>query len=128
MATLPPDANPVNPFTDLAHPPPVNSVIDAPPPPVGHRNPINSVIYPPSPSADPDDDTLKRLKKCKANDVAVKKYRAKRKKLVKDLENIGDPELVAKASNVKEEKKYFFESVALKKRVTLTLQKTVDLQ
>ena len=104
MATLPPDANPVNPFTDLAHPPPVNSVIDAPPPPVGHRNPVNSVIGPPSPPTDPDDATLKRLKKRKANAVAVKKYRTKQKKLVKDLENSGDPELVAKASIIKEEK------------------------
>ena len=51
--------------------------------PADYGNPIDSVIDTLPPPADPDDATLKNLKKRKANAVDVKKYKAKQEILSK---------------------------------------------
>ena len=99
MATPPTDANPVKSVTD-------------PPPP--DTNPVDSVIDTPPPPANPDDSALIKIKKRKTNAVAMEKFRAKKKKKFEDLETSGDPELVAKASNIIVAEENYYKSVAQK--------------
>ena len=128
-----PDGNPVDLTDPLPPPPPVDLTDPSPSPHVELvTDPVDSVIDHNPPPADSADVALIKLKMRKANAVAVKKYRANKRKEFEGLEKSEDTKEVAKASNVKEEEKKYDKKKGLK-RVTLTMRlrkarKIVDLR